>query len=1569
MTATDKKSRDIKLIAGVLLFVVAAGVGYYFLHFNKRQQYLVERNFRQLGAVAERMEASVNNMHTVLHNAAKAAIERRALRPQMVANLHLQKLWQTFVRSFASIVDSNRRWVNDAFTGSADRYRDFAYDTVLDSVKFRLRLADSLMQSAPWRAEQFRLATGSDALMKDDSERFVNAWLQDKGWQQQIDQLKAAIGEIDDKTNIQNALSVVPHLRFRRAHYDSLQSNEGKLRREASSSMLLNHDNSGAVLRYRSIPIDGAGTEKRVLEITADLALDSVLTPLAQAPVFRNVIVVQDSNLVLYQSDRGIGTIVRFDVLSDSESGSDKSFASIRHSSQIYDFNLAGADYKVFLRPLKLQLSAQSGGKTLQWLVAGLADVGSLTSESLAISYNVLLLFILAVLLLGLAWPLLNIWGISPRGRIRPTELMFLAMSSVLGTAVIAILLIDLYEMTLLKRTMDQQLDKFAAQISDNYHHEINRACEQLAYYCDSLSPHFSNLNALETGLEPVSISGRRYNSELQQSQRFVVKTSIPRGANLLNYSLEPEPEKIAFDPQPVGWSYPFFDRVFWADSSGAIRVKLTTGPITTPLINVARRDYFRNSWRGNLWTLPPQYHGRHSGHYYLSPHHSWTTGTYETTLATPYQNTAAQGKRWVAAMDIDNLLSLSQTVLPPDFGFAVIDNDGDVQYHSIRERSGFENFFVECDNDKRLRSSVAGRLQDFMSVPYWGEDRRVCVKPLEGTPWSIVVFYSQDKLFRTLNIETLSIAVTLFLINALIILFILAAAFILPRRKVDWAWPDVLKTGKYLILIALYSVLFLLFSYAMSPDNRADKLLLGALTVPVFLIMFTYLFLKKIRRHSLRTYTVLLGFVAYYPLLVCMQLSDHRHDYSGWKIALILGGILLLAATLHSLAELLWRRRRRSAGRPPVIGMRRRLLSISVLFYIGLYLFQWLKSPSWYGTGELIFHSVVMLLTILALKSYVNNKKERISVYRAKAVARARDDSFKRLYRWVVLLFLVVTSVLPAFVYFNLAYSTILELFIKNAQFELSVQLEERDRQIEQRYSKLKIGEKERAIAERRSSRLDQYQSIFFTTEQHRNYAHGHLDSNNERGSKLMSTIIKRLPLYNATSVKVRSINDTVAADNSWSSHYHGPVELHFTKTALDGHKRYLRSLAGKPDFASSRFQTIDVGLLLLLLVSMCFFLWLIYVLIGLISRRVFLVDIEAAPGTVLDKRRPHDFTEPLMIITQPDTRAADIYGKTELREFSMRSLLVQPDELAKIAPQPGELIVIGDFEYGFYDPAMTISKAEKLATLLQSEARIAVFSAIETDALIESLNEEFQRQQAEESEPDIKQEQVFMVQTVFSSLRTVFNYGAKGEDNYERELDALCDKEVLKPEFPMQTLAEECRISPHLQRIGYRLCRDRSIQRMEKQDLIEMIAEQAHPYFTTLWESCTQDEKLALADLAKDGLVNSQNKRAIQRLMRRRLIYKAPNLLLLNRSFRSFLLMDAQQQQAAIFEEKSESSFWRAARTPLIIVMVLLVGFLFFTQQQLLDSTAAFISAATVLMPALLKLFEFVRIGKGGD
>ena len=78
------------------------------------------------------------------------------------------------------------------------------------------------------------------------------------------------------------------------------------------------------------------------------------------------------------------------------------------------------------------------------------------------------------------------------------------------------------------------------------------------------------------------------------------------------------------------------------------------------------------------------------------------------------------------------------------------------------------------------------------------------------------------------------------------------------------------------------------------------------------------------------------------------------------------------------------------------------------------------------------------------------------------------------------------------------------------------------------------------------------------------------------------------------------------------------------------------------------------------------------------------------------------------------------------------------------------------------------------------------------------------------------------------------------------------------------------------------------------------------AAPKYEALWRACTTDEQLALYQLAHEGLVDPQNQRVVQRLMRVGLVIRDPIPRVMTETFRRFVLQVASPEDVSAWERR---------------------------------------------------------------
>jgi hypothetical protein len=169
-----------------------------------------------------------------------------------------------------------------------------------------------------------------------------------------------------------------------------------------------------------------------------------------------------------------------------------------------------------------------------------------------------------------------------------------------------------------------------------------------------------------------------------------------------------------------------------------------------------------------------------------------------------------------VAAIE-SKLLSLIDPVLPPGYGFSVIDDEGVVQFHSDSNRNLRENLFNELDADVELRGALLAQRDEHFDAVYQTAPIYAFVTQLAGTRWSLVVFADRERI-RDMEQETFTLSLAVYAVYLLSLLLTILATVALTGRHAappggardGWYWPDPTKAKAYRLLFVVVVLLFL---------------------------------------------------------------------------------------------------------------------------------------------------------------------------------------------------------------------------------------------------------------------------------------------------------------------------------------------------------------------------------------------------------------------------------------------------------------------------------------------------------------------------------------------------------------------------------------------------------------------------------------------------------------------------------------------------------------------------------------------------------------------------------------
>lgn len=466
-------------------------------------------------------------------------------------------------------------------------------------------------------------------------------------------------------------------------------------------------------------------------------------------------------------------------------------FQEVGNVSDVIDIKVSGNNFKLFVYPIQLYIDESNVEK---WIVCALIPAEQFHGESLSVSYTVLILFVLCFLIASLSMPYLKVLLMGGGDKLQRVDVRFLAISTFFGSAILALFLCDLVFYKNLELELDSQLEQFSNSIQKNFDNELQKMVLQLEA--------FSN----------------------------VVKFSAGKESRV----------DLLRDEGPNIGHYPYFEMAFWIDGAGRQRTKWTIRKSTTPFIDVTKREYFSNVRDGHLIKRT---FNKKDYEFSLLPIYSRNTGENLVVLSASHRWPEANDEKWVSAMDV-KFLSLLETVVPVSYGYAVLEGDGRVLFHSSSDRNLRENFVKESENNKQLRAALFAHSQDFISSKYTGMGHRLFVTPIRDFPWSLVVFRNKQ-LLRTSNAEILSISLFLLLFYS-VILFVGIGVIRLysPNFFRNFIWPNENKIEDYLLWLITYFLLSVVFFVAIMILDP-PKLFLWILLWPLLLLLITILIFR----------------------------------------------------------------------------------------------------------------------------------------------------------------------------------------------------------------------------------------------------------------------------------------------------------------------------------------------------------------------------------------------------------------------------------------------------------------------------------------------------------------------------------------------------------------------------------------------------------------------------------------------------------------------------------------------------------------------------------------------------
>ena len=493
---------------------------------------------------------------------------------------------------------------------------------------------------------------------------------------------------------------------------------------------------------------------------------------------------VQDNTgISIFYNDMDASAIITsFDSLFDKR-------AAIK-SNTTRNINIGGTDYTLFVAPFPFQVNY--GGT---WALVGLVSDSQLQKETFAVPQDFIFCVLFILLLLVLSFPFIKLALMNQHERLNISDILGSFACFVLLFGLLIFIFLHSYSIRENDKVYTDQMQKnITDSITHSFLADISKAYDQLSSYDQILHSSYRGYDITDLGKASRPVNALWLSDE----QKFADYTGFNNG-----------------DFQPF---YPDFSQVYWLDDSAYDFINWTKSSQVPPMNQYSDRLYYRNIRHQSYWNIRK---GNKSDTFSFQPIYSWTDGEFKAVIAKPcfdivrevgYDPQYPYTDTVIVACISSHLPSVINPILPADYKFCIIDEQGNVQFHSDKNKSLNENFIEECNANSSIVSAISNRTSEYFSGDYEGRDYRMYITPIANLPLYAVTLHD-DNFSGTMNIEVFTFSSILSLFMALFSIIQLLILIVINRRRTswntqllqaEWLWPKKTFSKLYLQIAAV---------------------------------------------------------------------------------------------------------------------------------------------------------------------------------------------------------------------------------------------------------------------------------------------------------------------------------------------------------------------------------------------------------------------------------------------------------------------------------------------------------------------------------------------------------------------------------------------------------------------------------------------------------------------------------------------------------------------------------------------------------------------------------------------
>ncbi len=429
----------------------------------------------------------------------------------------------------------------------------------------------------------------------------------------------------------------------------------------------------GPINQYYECKSKGCLDKLNINDFSYSIPINYFMANLKFDELFENIILFDEMNVSYNSNNSNLVDITNPKALCDSAKNT---------QGGIYKtINIRGEDKHLMILPIDF------AGK--KFYVSGFISNTDFQNKTRTINKQ-LLIFIAGILLLVFAgMPILKIFFIDDRERLKARDASSSGVSLLFGIGLFILLIISFSKKQFVDQTLhNRRIDMISEKLISNVTHDIDSLKTLGGSIASGKKSHYS------------TFSDSVY-TIFHSQNLFVQDSALSR-------------------PFPL-------NEIFLINKDGIF----TKGYTRTPFSDIVKVDLKERQYFKNIVDINNSWPTSDSLNIYIESIKSLNTTAVETAVS--FYTTNFDTLPVLAITS--KIPSLYNQVLPKDIEFVIINKKGKVLYHSMEEKNLHENFVQECESDVNLINAINLQIEDNIQINYNEKKWLARIVPIKETP------------------------------------------------------------------------------------------------------------------------------------------------------------------------------------------------------------------------------------------------------------------------------------------------------------------------------------------------------------------------------------------------------------------------------------------------------------------------------------------------------------------------------------------------------------------------------------------------------------------------------------------------------------------------------------------------------------------------------------------------------------------------------------------------------------------------------------------------------------------